>query len=48
MNKKKLKNCQFYKDLMVIRFHQKHGVETIFNIQKYTPKGALFAQIWRL
>jgi len=41
MNKKKLAIC---KDLMVIKFQQKHEVETTFNVQKYAHKGALFAQ----
>jgi len=41
MNKKKLANCE---DLIVIKFDPKNEVETIFNVQKYACKGALFAQ----
>jgi len=41
----KLAICE---DLMVIRFHQKNEVETNFNVEKCSRKGALFALTWNL
>jgi len=34
-----------WKNFMVKRFHQKHDLETIFNVQNYWSKGALLAHM---